>query len=151
MQMTKATPPKHIVLYADDDTDDLMLVQEAFANYTTTVEVVTASDGTEALSYLENLSPLDPAPCLIILDVNMPRMNGKEALKAIRSRERFEEIPVALFTTSSLPLDKAFAERYKASFITKPIDVNQMAIIADQFVENCTDEIKRNIQKRFDQ
>ena len=151
MQMTKATPPKHIVLYADDDTDDLMLVQEAFANYANNVEVVTASDGTEALSYLESLSPLDPAPCLIILDVNMPRMNGKEALKEIRRRERFDEIPVALFTTSSLPLDKAFAERYKARFITKPIDVSQMAIIADQFVSHCTDEIKRNIQKRIDQ
>ncbi len=147
--MTKAIPPKHIVLYADDDPDDLMLVQEAFASYTNNVEVVTATDGSEALSYLEGLGPLDPAPCLIILDVNMPRMNGKEALKAIRSRERFEEIPVTLFTTSSLPLDKAFAERYKAHFITKPIDVMQMAIIADQFVEHCTDEIKKNIQKRL--
>jgi CheY-like chemotaxis protein len=147
--MTKATPPKHIVLYADDDDDDLMLVQEAFANYASNVEVVTASDGSEALMYLENLSPHDPAPCLIILDVNMPRMNGKEALKEIRRRERFGEIPVALFTTSSLQLDKTFAEKYRASFITKPIDINQMAFIADQFVEHCTDEIKKNIQRRM--
>lgn len=147
--MTKAIPPKHIVLYADDDEDDLMLVQEAFASYAANVEVITASDGTEALLFLENLSPLDPTPCLIILDVNMPRMNGKEALREIRKRERFEETPVALFTTSSLLLDKAFATKYKASFVTKPIDVTQMALIADQFIENCTDEIKKNIQRRL--
>jgi len=148
-QATPPTPPKHIVLYADDDVDDLMLVQEAFADYATNVEVVTATSGIEALSYLENLSPLDSTPCLIILDVNMPRLNGKETLKEIRSRERFEDTPVTLFTTSSLPLDRAFAERYKAHFITKPIDITQMSVIADLFVEHCTDEIKKNIQRRL--
>lgn len=145
--MTKATPPKHIVLYADDDEDDLMLVQEAFASYNASVEVITVSDGTEALRYLKELSAVDPAPCLIILDVNMPRMNGKDALKEIRRLQRFEEIPVTLFTTSSLPLDRSFAEKYKAYFFTKPIDVNQMAVIADQFVEHCTDEVKKNVKR----
>lgn len=146
--MTKAIPPKYIVLYADDDIDDLTLVREAFDQYASNVEVVTAFDGVEALSYLEGLNPLDPSPCLIILDVNMPRLTGKETLKRIRNLERFEEIPVVLFTTSSLPLDKVFAEKYKAGFITKPIDVKHMAFIADQFVEHCTDEIKKNIKKR---
>jgi CheY-like chemotaxis protein len=147
--MTKATPPKHIVLYADDDNDDLMLVQEAFANNTNNVEVITANDGTEALAYLSNLDQLDPAPCLIILDVNMPRLNGKDTLREIRNMDRFENIPVILFTTSSLLLDKTFAEKYKAGFITKPLDVKQMSIIANEFVEHCTDEIKKDIRRRM--
>ena len=146
--MTKSNPPKHVILYADDDADDLLLVQEALTNFTDSVEVITMNSGEEAIDFLENLDALEPAPCLIILDVNMPRLNGKETLLKIRNMERFEEIPVVLFTTSTFPLDKSFAEKYKAGFITKPIDMRQMGKIADQFVEHCTDEIKKNIQKK---
>ena len=146
--MTKSNLPKHVILYADDDADDLMLVQEALRNFTDNVEVVTMNSGEEAIDFLENLDAFEPAPCLIILDVNMPRLNGKETLLKIRNMERFEGLPVVLFTTSTFPLDKSFAEKYKAGFITKPIDMRQMGKIADQFVEHCTDEIKKNIQKK---
>lgn len=145
--MTKAIPPKHIVLYADDDQDDLMLLQEAFSNYALNVKVVTARDGNEALEYLNSLTPLDPSPCLIILDVNMPRMDGKETLWNIRKHHRFVEIPVVMFTTSSFLADRDFAEKYKAGFITKPLDTKQLAAIADQFIEYCTDDIKKSIVK----
>ena len=138
---------KNIVLYADDDTDDIQLVREAFFSYSQNVELVTASDGLEALSFLKNLSIGDPAPCLIILDINMPRMDGKEALIKIRQMKQFDDIPAILFTTSSQPRDKEFAEKYKAGFVTKPIDITQMDIIAGQFIEHCSDEIKKNIRK----
>ena len=51
--MTRSTPPRNIVFYADDDTDDLELVQDAFSQYAHNVEVVTAKDGSQALSYLQ--------------------------------------------------------------------------------------------------
>lgn len=142
-------PPKHIVLYADDDPDDLALVQDAFAQYADNVEVVTASDGFEALSYLTGLDPFEPAPCLIILDINMPRLNGKETLQKIRNLQRFEGIPVVLFTTSSFPLDKDFATRHAAGFITKPLDARQIKVITEQFVSHCTDQIKKSIQRKL--
>lgn len=142
-------PPKHIVLYADDDPDDLALVQDAFALYADNVEVITVSDGFEAISYLNGLDPFDPAPCLIVLDINMPRMNGKEALQKIRTLQRFEGIPVVLFTTSSFPLDKDFATKYAAGFITKPLDSRQIKAIAEQFVAHCSDEIKKSIQRKM--
>ena len=145
--MTKSIPPKNIVLYADDDTDDLMLVQDAFALFSPDVEVVTATDGIEALSYLKNLSPFDPAPCLIILDINMPRINGKETLRSIREMERYNQVPVVMFTTSSQPADKEFARKYAAGFLTKPIDLEQMQFITQQFVDHCTDEVKKNIRR----
>ncbi len=147
--MTKSIQPKNIVLYADDDPDDLMLVIEAFRNYSDRVEIITVNDGVEALSWLKNLSDFDPRPCLVILDVNMPRLNGKETLVQIRSIERFTDLPVVLFTTSSLPPDHAFARRYKAGFITKPIDARQMERITDEFIEHCTDEIKKNIGRKM--
>jgi CheY-like chemotaxis protein len=149
--MTEMNSRKHIVLYADDDPDDLMLVKEAFIRYSDNVEVVTAPNGEQAISYLMELDPFDPAPCLIILDINMPRLDGKEALKKIRTLQRFDNIPVVLFTTSSYTLDREFSSQYKAGFITKPLDVRQIEVIADQFVQHCTDEIKKSIRKELNQ
>ena len=144
--MTQSITPKNIVFYADDDLDDLELVKEAFANYSKGVEVITATDGSKALSYLNNLSKSDPLPCLIILDINMPVINGKEVLQRLREMDHLQDVPAVLFTTSSQPLDKNFANRYKAGFITKPIDVKQMEFIADQFIEHCSDEVKTRIR-----
>lgn len=147
--MTKSIPPKNIVLYADDDIDDLQLVQEAFSNYSSNVEVITVTDGTEVLSYLQGLSDFDPSPCLVILDINMPRMSGKETLMKLRQLERFETVPVMLFTTSSMPMDMAFASRYKAGFLTKPIDVRQMDKITSQFIDHCSEGVRKNIRRQM--
>jgi CheY-like chemotaxis protein len=147
--MTKSLSPKNVVLYADDDIDDLQLVQEAFTNFTNNVEVVTVTDGTKALNYLDSLDHFDATPCLIILDINMPGINGKEVLLELRSKDKFKDIPVVLFTTSSLPQDKEFARKWQAGFITKPIDVRQMEIIASEFIEHCSDEVKKQIRKHI--
>ncbi|MBO9571787.1 MAG: response regulator [Chitinophagaceae bacterium] len=143
------TPPRHLVLYADDDRDDIKFVEDAFNENILNIELVAVEDGQKAIEYLENLSVIEPNPCLIILDINMPRLNGKEALIQIRQMERFKNTPIVLFSTSSLPQDKQFALKHAAGFITKPLDSRQMQIITDQFIEHCDDEIRRNIQKRF--
>lgn len=148
MELAKAIEKSLIVLYADDDADDLMFVQHAFASYASNINVVTATDGRQVLSYLEGLNDLDPSPCLIILDINMPRMNGKEALQAIRSMERFEDIPIVLFSNSSLTLDQVFAQRYHAGFLIKPMDAKEMQTLAARFMEYCAEEAKEKIQKR---
>jgi CheY-like chemotaxis protein len=146
--MTKI-PPKNLVLYADDDPDDLQLVREAFSKYASNVEVLTVSDGLEALSYLKGLSQDDPSPCLVILDINMPRLNGRETLKQLRKLDRYGDVPVILFTTSSLPVDKDFAITHKAGFISKPLNARQMDVITDQFIEHCADEIKKQIRREL--
>jgi CheY-like chemotaxis protein len=145
--MTKSATPKNIVLYADDDTDDLDLVKDAFARYANNVELVAVKDGSQALSFLQNLSDEDASPCLIILDINMPLLSGKDVLIKLRQMPRFESVPVVLFSTSSQPLDGLFAKRYDAGFITKPLDYGQMQYITEQFIDHCTDEIKKNIRK----
>jgi len=137
------------VLYADDDRDDLELVKDAFAQYSNNVDVVTVMNGSEALSYLDQLSAFDPTPCLIILDINMPVFNGKEVLVKIRQMDRFKSLPVVLFSTSSQPTDINFARRYDAGFITKPLDMQQMEIITDQFIEHCTEEIRKKIRRQI--
>jgi CheY-like chemotaxis protein len=144
--MTKI-PPKSLVLYADDDPDDLTLVSEAFSKYSSNVELVTAYNGAEALQFLEKLAPEDPLPCLVILDVNMPRLNGKETLTQLRRMPRFEDVPVILFTTSSMHFDKTFAARHGAGFISKPLNSRQMGLIIDQFIDHCAEEVRKQIRR----
>lgn len=145
--MTPLILPKNLVLYADDDPDDLELVKDAFSQYTQDVEVLTFLNGSEALGYLLRLEEGDPSPCLIILDINMPILNGKEALTRIRAIERFALVPAVLFTTSSSPADLEFARRHNAGFITKPNEIRHMAFIAGQFVDHCHEEARRRIRK----
>ncbi len=145
--MTKSISPRNIVLYADDDSDDLELVTSSFETYANNVEVITFRDGTEIIEFLNKRSDHDPHPCLIILDINMPLLNGKDALVKIRRIPGYESIPVVLFSTSSQPNDGSFAKKYNAGFVTKPLEHAQMRVITDQFIDHCSDEIKRNIRK----
>lgn len=147
--MTQTTPPTHLVLYADDDADDIKFVEESFSETTTNIELITAYNGLDLLKYLERLSPFDPDPCLIILDVNMPLLNGKETLLRIRDMQRFRNVPVVLFTTSSTELDKSFARKYNAGFVTKPLNNAQMRNITDRFIEHCSDEVRKTIRKTY--
>ena len=145
--MTKYIAPKNTVVYADDDQDDIELVEEAFRQFSNNVEVITFQNGSQALSYLNNLTEEDPLPCLIILDINMPVLNGKEVLVRVRQLDKFEMIPVVLFTTSSMPVDKTFAEHYNAGFVTKPLGFEQMEIITRQFIDHCTEDVQKKIRR----
>jgi CheY-like chemotaxis protein len=140
---------ENIVLYADDDLDDLQFIKESFAQYSDNVELITVFDGFEAVTYLKNIPVDEPIPCLIILDINMPRMDGKEALKTIREMKRFEKVPVILFTTSSRLQDKEFSKKYNAGFFTKPIDYSELDRIASTFIEHCSEETKNSLAKHM--
>jgi CheY-like chemotaxis protein len=145
--MTQTPLPRHLVLYADDDLDDISFVESAFYESTDNIELITALDGEDALEILNGLTQFDPDPCLIILDVNMPRLNGKETLLRIREMDRYKNTPVILFTTSSMDTDRLFAERHNAGFVVKPLDSHQMQVITNKFIDHCTDEVKKNIRK----
>lgn len=147
--MTQTTPPTYLVLYADDDIDDIRFVEESFSETTRNIKLVTTYNGLDLVRYLEDLHPLDPDPCLIILDVNMPLMNGKEALMKIRKMDRYQSIPVVLFTTSSTEFDRAFANKYHAGFVTKPLNNSQMKNITALFIKHCTDEVQKRIRKSY--
>jgi CheY-like chemotaxis protein len=89
-----STAARHTILYVEDDLDDLFIVQQAFENYNDTITVVHAHNGFMALEYLNNLYELNALPCLVILDMNMPGMDGRETLIRIKQSELFKEIPV---------------------------------------------------------
>lgn len=139
------TPAKHLIIYADDDPDDRELVADAFKNYARNIEPVIFEDGVELMRYIRRTGHADAKPCLIILDINMPRLSGKDVLRLLRQKEGFENIPVVLFTTS-LPADTYFARHYKAAFVTKPLDTQQINRVIDQFIDHCSEDVKDKIR-----
>ena len=111
------------VLCVDDDEDDQMIVAETIQEIDSSIEVVTALNGVEALDILERSKTNNDLPCLIIMDINMPLMDGKQTLVEIKKDRALDSVPVVMFTTSSSQLDIAFCEQYGVDFITKPINL----------------------------
>jgi len=119
------------ILMADDDADDRMFVREAFAGKP--VEVKFVGDGLELLDYLrcqgkykENRNG-HPRPDLILLDLNMPRMGGKEALAAIQADPRLRSIPVIILTTSREECDVHQCYALGANtYIVKPLSFDNL-------------------------
>lgn len=114
-----------VILMADDDIDDRLLVTEAFAESCKFDELKFVGDGLELLDYLRSEgiyaeTPVD-LPNLILLDLNMPRMNGLEALEKIKSDPKLRLIPVVVLSTSNSQTDIVSCYSLgAASFLTKP-------------------------------
>jgi CheY-like chemotaxis protein len=141
--MQKPNEPKRIVLYADNDVDDLDFVREAFLQHAKDTELITFESAVQLLRYICDQPANAPSPCLIILDVNMPQMNGRDALKIIRKMDQYHNVPIILFTTSSSPHDEFFADCYNAGFVTKPLNESQMQLIVEKFRDYCSESIKK--------
>jgi CheY-like chemotaxis protein len=116
----------HLILMAEDDADDQLLVQEAFVECGLREQLRFVADGEELLDYLlrrgQYASAVDaPRPGLILLDLNMPRKDGREALREIRQHPDLRRVPIVVFTTSRADTDiRKVYELGANSFITKP-------------------------------
>lgn len=145
--MTQSIQPKNLLLYADDDPDDVKLIKEALHKHTINTHLVTFSNGLELIEYIKRLLPHEVEPCLIIIDINMPVLNGKEALKQTREIKQFEHVPIVLFSTSTLPSEAVFADCFNAGYITKPIHEKQIDKIIQELIQHCSEEVKRKIYR----
>lgn len=134
MKATKLT-----ILYAEDDLDDLDMVKLAFETKED-IEIIHANDGNEALAYLDGLAD-GHLPCLIILDINMPGMDGRQTLIQLKQHETYKNIPVVMFTTSNSPTDIEFARKYGADFVTKPLRFDEIENLVTVFADRCKVEI----------
>jgi len=124
-----------LVLMADDDEDDCIFAKDAFAQAIPRVKFLWVEDGGKLLDYLAGSlqsgdGGLGHLPDLILLDLNMPRKDGREALKEIKSSPLFRDIPVVVLTTSQEDKDKILTREMGASsFITKPAKFEQWVCI----------------------
>lgn len=109
---------------ADDDPDDKMLAQEAFSENKIANKLIFVDDGEQLMDYLYQRGNFEnaPKPGLILLDLNMPRKDGREALKEIKSDPALRRIPIIILTTSKAEEDilKSY-DLGVSSFITKPV------------------------------
>jgi len=117
------------ILIADDDADDRMLLEQAFQKAQLKSKLYFVEDGEELLDFLYQRPPYETAmrPSLIILDLNMPRKNGVQALREIKENDQFRQIPVVVLTTSTAEED--ILRTYDlgvSSYISKPFDFNSL-------------------------
>jgi CheY-like chemotaxis protein len=118
---------QRIIFYADDDADDIFFMQEA-VDALPNHRLITASNGQEALYVLDKLAHSKIFPCVIILDVNMPVMDGIETMKRLKETNTWKDVPICLFTTSPLIRFNAAVENYKIQAFQKPVT---MALLHD--------------------
>jgi two-component system response regulator len=133
------------ILMADDDEDDRLLTQDALTESRVLNDLHFVEDGVELLEYLERRGKFEekivsPRPGLILLDLNMPRMDGREALQAIKANPNLKGIPVVILTTSKQEEDMVKGYNLgAASYITKPVSfeglVDLMKTLGKYWVE----------------
>ena len=120
------------ILCAEDDEDDQLLIREAFEESLVRTDLRFVHDGEDLLDYLHRRGRHDgpgkaPRPGVILLDLNMPRMDGREALREIRSTPSFHDIPIIVLTTSKAEEDVLRAHELGVnSFIAKPVTFTDM-------------------------
>lgn len=114
------------VLVVDDSSGDRLVIRRAFERTRRDVKLVELIDGEELINYIERKIPfkdtvLYPEPDLILLDINMRRLDGKQALRLLREKAEYAQVPVVMLTTSSR--EKDINESYElgsTDYITKP-------------------------------
>ena len=128
-----------VILCVDDDEDDLFFIREIIASQGHSLTIKEARNGLDALNYLQEGLKENELPCLIIMDMNMPRMDGRQTINKIKEMEQLAKIPIVVFTTSSNVAHQKYFESQGIRFITKPFDykvftkeiINLLAYCAD--------------------
>jgi len=129
--------PIHILLVEDNE-GDIVLTTEALEEGKIANTISVVRDGWEAIQYLDKNEGYGDAerPDLVLLDINMPKVNGHEVLEHIKTDDELKDIPVVMLTTSSDEVDiKKSYENYVNCYITKPVDIDSF-IEAISTVEN---------------
>lgn len=129
----------------DDDHDDAELFAEALEVTNPAVDFLHLGDAHALFDYLNHTD--NPKPDLLFLDLNMPEINGWQCLTKLKNDIRFQDIPVIIYSTSSIPLDRVLAHRSGAlGLISKPADFNRLISILQRIVHAEITEIQAIIK-----
>ena len=118
------------ILLVEDNPADARLIEEILKDTDTKNEIYVVKDGVEAMNFLNKKDEYSntPEPVMILLDLNLPRKDGREVLKEIKHNEQLKHIPIVILTTSSAKDDimKTY-DNYANCYITKPVDFDQFS------------------------
>jgi CheY-like chemotaxis protein len=126
------------VLLVEDDPGDVLMTREAFDDYKVRNNLFVVTNGVEAMSFLRKEGEFAdvPTPDLVLLDLNLPKMDGREVLAAIKADETLRCIPVVVLTTSEAEEDvlKSYSLHANA-YVTKPVDFDRFVSVVQQIDE----------------
>ena len=129
--------PSKFILIGEDDADDQEMLKEVFSSIDSSFILFFVNNGGEILSALGKLRN-DQMPCLIVLDYNMPGLNGADILRELGSNERYKHIPRIVWSTSaSEKFRKLCLELGAADYVIKPNNVNDLEKIARYMLSVC--------------
>ncbi len=134
----RTTPSPISILLVDDDAGDVVLTRKALEDSKLINTLDVAKDGVEAMEYLLQKGTFTDAkrPDLILLDLNMPRKDGRETLAEIKSHEQLKHIPIVVLTTSDADKDVSQIYDLQAScYVTKPVDLQQFTRVVHSIKE----------------
>lgn len=133
----------------DDDSDDTSIFQEVLQEVNPSIDFISAADGQEALNTLKVKK--EALPDVIFLDLNMPRMGGKECLTALKKDEQLRHIPVIMYTTSSQSKDiEETMLKGAMCFITKPSNIKELKNILSQIAQNVHGNLEKSLRTLSD-
>ncbi len=124
------------ILIADDDPEDRFIISDSFGELGYSDVINFAESGVDALQYLNSIKDANNLPVLIVLDLNMPRLNGTETLRQIKNDDALKAIPVIIFSTSINEIEREQCIALgAASYLTKPNNYKESLQIAKHFYD----------------
>jgi CheY-like chemotaxis protein len=126
------------ILIADDDSDDIQFLAELLQKEKPGIQLAIFSNGEELLQYLESIRSYN-LPLLVVLDMNMPKMDGKQTIVALKKHQQFKNLPVVVYTSSDNKTDAMFCNKYSAHYMVKPWDIQHIQQAAKRIAGFCMD------------
>lgn len=131
-------PEDKTILYVDDDADDRDLLWEVMQKVAPDLKVTFAENGLQALELLNETEQTRCLPCLIVLDLNMPFLDGRQTFERIKANPQLSGIPLAVLSSGESPADKAVFGKEGVPYFAKPIDFKTMETIASRMAHLCS-------------
>jgi CheY-like chemotaxis protein len=131
------TPNQRTILWADDDPDDLDMMHDVLKDIDHNFNIVEVHNGRKVLDHLHAIKQPEDFPCLVVLDMNMPVLSGRETLVRLKKDPRFNILNIVMFTTSNSPLDQTFCRQYGVEMITKPPSLNSLRQTVSHLLSHC--------------
>jgi DNA-binding response OmpR family regulator len=118
---------RRVIVLIEDNPGDVRLVRESLQEHCVDCELLVLGDGEKATRYIEEMERSDdPCPALLVLDLNLPKRNGREVLRRVREGSRCSDVPVVVLTSSAAEQDKMDVAALGATqYIRKPLDLEE--------------------------
>ena len=125
------------ILFVEDDEDDFYLFKEALEMTSPSCNIIWKKNGQEAFGYITESIKTGDYPDLVILDMNMPVMNGKETLAALKNEDLLKNLHLIVLSTSSHPSDLLYCTHFGVSLYVKPYSISDMRRLLKNLVSAC--------------